>query len=526
MAYFIAPARLIKSGVLKKVANQALTVLLVLVSSSLRLYSQESKGWLFVAQAPAYTTWRANDIIESEEGGFVVSFLDEQHNDSHILKLSKEGELEAESEVFAQDTTIIVSRLYANDDPFQGYTGIALCMPESGSASAIMTLQFDEDLNVLERKVVSCDGLSRPVFNYCVLKQDNNFILAITDFSYSHYLVKLDLTGEMLEWNRVEEEPLFHICNLFNVVGGSEPLFAMYAHVANSGAMMGVLVFDESLQLVSRADFDHWQNEEAGGQTCLYSLYDAINSMMMPLPDSSGYLISSRLEEALFTVGNTLIKSDRSTILAKTDLDFVMQDNYEVIEHLNDTIEQPAYYKSADCHSGLASQSCVYQCTMQGFENQSGWPMHFRSIGVIITKADEDINVVWKKRFLCDKEYFPFAIAATHDGGCAVTGMVYDFNQERRVDLFVLRIAADGTVGVDEIQEESLAFVYPNPAKDVIRIEGVEARETRVYNALGQQVMSFKGNEANSGTLKDGIYLLKITDSEGHTQTLRIVVNK
>lgn len=524
MEYQTSWDMMISSDVSPKGLNRLLGLLFVLFTTSLRLFSQESNGWLFVTQAPAYTTWKPNDIIEAEEGGFFVAFWD-YHEDSHILKLSEEGELETELEVSACDTTIIISKLFFNRHVFNGYIAIALCRPESGSVDAIMTLQFNENLNVIYRNVVSCVGLSQPVFNLCVLKQDYSFIIAITDIDYSHHLVKLDMMGDILEWKNVEVDSLMHICNVFKVFGETDSHIGMYANVSNVGAKMGVLEFDDSLQLIRRAYFDQWQNEEEFG-ICVSYLYDAINSMMIPLPDSSGYLISSRLKESLYTPGFTPIKDDRSTIIAKADLNFVKQDNYVIVGHLNDTVEVPSYYKSADCYSDPIRPDVVYQCTMQGFENESGWPMGLTSLGIIITKLDDNINVIWKKRFLCEKELFPFAIAATRDGGCVVAGMAYDYNHERRLDLFVLRISADGTVGLNGIQEENMAYVYPNPTKEIIRIDGMEAKEAWIYNALGQCVGSFKGNEANVEALAEGVYLLRVVDEEGLTHTLRLVVSK
>ena len=145
--------------------------------------------------------------------------------------------------------------------------------------------------------------------------------------------------------------------------------------------------------------------------------------------------------------------------------------------------------------------------------------------GISVIKADQDLNVEWKKRFLRDGNYQAMVINATADGGCLVAGSLGNF-QAQRFDVFALKIDADGNVGLDEIQEENMAFVYPNPAKETIRVGGVEAVETEVYNASGQRVMNFRGNEANVEALADGIYVLRITDDKGLTQTLRLVVNK
>ena len=47
-----------------------------------------------------------------------------------------------------------------------------------------------------------------------------------------------------------------------------------------------------------------------------------------------------------------------------------------------------------------------------------------------------------------------------------------------------------------------------------------------MYNTLGQHVMNFHGNEANVEALGGGVYLLKVTDIDNKTQTLRVVVAK
>ena len=142
--------------------------------------------------------------------------------------------------------------------------------------------------------------------------------------------------------------------------------------------------------------------------------------------------------------------------------------------------------------------------------------------GIVVTKTDQDLNVEWKKRYLRDGNYQAMTINATADGGCLVVGSIGNC-QAQRFDVFALKINADGTVGLNEIQEENIAFVYPNPTRETIRIGGLEAIETQVYNASGQYVMSFYGNETSLRTLTTGVYLLRITDSNGDMHTIRII---
>lgn len=69
--------------------------------------------------------------------------------------------------------------------------------------------------------------------------------------------------------------------------------------------------------------------------------------------------------------------------------------------------------------------------------------------------------------------------------------------------------------------------VYPNPAKDILRVEGLEAVEIQVYNTLGQLVKEVRGtNEINVSILPEGIYLLRITDTHGKCHSVRIAMKE
>lgn len=54
--------------------------------------------------------------------------------------------------------------------------------------------------------------------------------------------------------------------------------------------------------------------------------------------------------------------------------------------------------------------------------------------------------------------------------------------------------------------KDSELFIYPNPAKEKVTIEGIEATEVKVYNALGQRVkMVRSSNEINVIGLPEGV---------------------
>ena len=76
-------------------------------------------------------------------------------------------------------------------------------------------------------------------------------------------------------------------------------------------------------------------------------------------------------------------------------------------------------------------------------------------------------------------------------------------------------------LNVAEISNE--VKLYPNPAKDIIKIEGIEVAEVEVYNALGQRVKMVQStNEIDLSGLVEGVYMLRITDAEGKVYTNKI----
>ena len=79
---------------------------------------------------------------------------------------------------------------------------------------------------------------------------------------------------------------------------------------------------------------------------------------------------------------------------------------------------------------------------------------------------------------------------------------------------------------VEEINDKVIS-VYPNPAMETVTIDGVEAAEVQVYNALGQLVKTVRdANEIPVTDLPQGVYLLRITDAEGRNFLAKVAVRR
>ena len=80
---------------------------------------------------------------------------------------------------------------------------------------------------------------------------------------------------------------------------------------------------------------------------------------------------------------------------------------------------------------------------------------------------------------------------------------------------------------IDAVDDEvaPVVSVYPNPASEMVHIEGLEPTEVQVYNALGQLVKTVRGtNEIDVSGLVEGVYLLRITGVDGRSYAARVMV--
>ena len=486
--------------------------------------SAQEKGFL-TTYSEADHSWFVTDAIETSNGGFLVSAYDYWGPSSLLLKLSAEGEILVKRSVMAEDTIIYAYRfLQIPEDNRDEYMALCPSHPADGSTAALMLLHVDEDLNIVSRRTIACPFFDEgsKFFDAKFLMSDTSIYAALTsrlgDMPNAIFLTKFDFEGNLLTSQRWERDSLKYVCNLFYE---EEDRVGLFGNIGPSH--MGVLTFDQSLDLVSQDSVFQWTSPEGvGGDFCLYFIHDMINSQAGMLPDGS-YVVSSRLSENLFHANGYPYGYDRSVILAKYENDFHQPENMLITEHMNDSVEYPAFFRSMDFRETDAMKCEIFQCAILNEIPQYGLIQPYPT-GVVVTKTNQDLNVEWKKRFLRDGNYQAIAINATADGGCLVVGSLGDY-QAQRFDVFALKINADGTMGLneEEIQEESMAFVYPNPARETIRIGGVEAEVTEVYNTLGQCVMNFQGGQVNVEALAAGVYLLKVTDSEGLKHTVRVV---
>ena len=143
---------------------------------------------------------------------------------------------------------------------------------------------------------------------------------------------------------------------------------------------------------------------------------------------------------------------------------------------------------------------------------------------------DKDMEVLGNRVFL-DEEYTnqpSHFVLPQNDGGCIIVTFFTLSNQKSQGKLIKMNREDFNPIpcSVKELPQEAIkALAYPNPAKEKVRIEGIEAAEVQVYNAIGQLVKRVRNsNEIKISDLTEGVYLLRIRNAKGVSQTERVTV--
>ena|GEM_PF-6228361 len=191
----------------------------------------------------------------------------------------------------------------------------------------------------------------------------------------------------------------------------------------------------------------------------------------------------------------------------------VTEDGFETFSYLNVECPIMDYYGMGNVsHSKYTSDT--YGCILIGMTLTKGWT----DTNPYIMKDGWE-HCEWVKQGIPD---------------CENNGMVQcrDLYAVDGVDTVFYIAAENGFVyksamiPVSGLEENALQInVYPNPAKDRAVIEGIEAAEVNVYNALGQVVKTVRGtNEIDLSGLVDGVYMLRIRDKEGRIFLEKVMV--
>lgn len=153
----------------------------------------------------------------------------------------------------------------------------------------------------------------------------------------------------------------------------------------------------------------------------------------------------------------------------------------------------------------------------------------------IVANYDRNLNKRWEKRY-GDNIHFKYmrGVLATSDGGALLYGYTFDNNSQLRTDIYIVKIAGDGTVDSETVIPVNNAIkVFPNPATDFINLEFPknigQQLSLRIYSITGQIMMKnnkYQKDAIDIQQLPKGNYLLELVDLENSKQFIQKIIKQ
>ena len=501
-------------------------LLILFLLGNLSLFPQE-KGGLSVITDEEGLSMEPIDVVETENGEFIILANEIYKTKSKIIRLDANCNPIGEVCLALADTNLRLTNVFVVENGFWGNSGYVIlgtCYPVSGEGAAIVTIIIGDDMIVKYRRKETIPFTQQKPFLVSFLPFQDGFVscLSFNDSGGKPFLVNLSREGVITKYRECNMDSLQFASNIFSIQDNPDKI-GMFAKTSSfSSASTGVLIFDSDFTLEKRVYYGPLTYYCDNGNI-YYSFLDASQSMMIPLSDGN-YVISSKLREMELRTNGTIVQEDRSVLFIKTDNDYIMNYDGVIIEHFNDTIEIPAPYTSIV----TTEEGHLFQCSSSNVRYPN---LQFnRDLHLVLTKTDEDLNLIWKKRFLRDgNAYCAFSICSTISGGCMVVGTVFDFNQDQRLDIFALKINADGTLSVPELEQFVRPYAYyPNPAQDELHLQyspDVTPSQIELFDIQGRLLRSQRNSleRLNLQGLPAGTYTMRVTLEGGKVFSDKVV---
>lgn len=475
----------------------------------LEVGNNDSENHFFLASAFDYS-------------GEWMGYEQEFTSPARILKLSLKMELLGEMVFGEENRRSTITGIYQDQEQEGLFIAVGKIHDNEFHYDKPFMVRFDEELSVLWQEEVDLPEYYRKFFFWPKSFMDSQSdIVYMTEFYSDYYLndieymyLRLSPEGEVMAIESAETEFLdkggifqyndgsgdYGVCNSFT---HSVQRLNRNFETIGQRIVPNNIVFNEStLDILLLRRFN---------ASTILSMPD--NTLFVAV-DGDGWKYPDVVADAVLM---KLSLSDTMSVVHANSFDgLFFSDCY------NETTETVAEIKGLD---RLGDHLFLCYCIMN-YEPGGGI---VGNSSFCVTKLTLGLDVVWQKVYDFNNRIMPRYVMATQDGGCLVTGEIgTGLNGEEGMMMFAVKIDSEGYLDVPEMGNVTQSVgCYPNPAKDFVRIEGTEAAEVQVYNALGQLVKTVRGmNEIDIEGFAEGVYLLRITDADGRSHAARVAVKE
>jgi|GEM_PF-1722824 len=441
-----------------------------------------------------------NDIIETNDGGFIVSIsvgtypIDYQ---TLLIRLNKNGDTIKTFKIGVPQGTCVINDLIKLDNGT--FMGLGLKKPGSNPAR-LWLLTLSDSLTVVHDTTFStifytCWNLlgfinhlhDIIIYGDAIPYNDpggptHPFIFKISqinDSLFSHYYT--NPWGQIVYAMMEKQDTSGYLMSLEGSMNGS---------AANSPSQF--ITFD--------SDFSITKIDSLPGKLDAYQNTRKLN-------DSDIILTGLRNFE------NSSPRTDKIGIL-KLDTSFHIKK--EIFLGPDDTVTYPAYNTNLD----LLNLQNIF---LGGVVNQDwGGIFSYNKSYIILGKIDSSLNLKWQKYFGGDTYYMVWSIIATTDGGCIIGASTNDFAiMGTQRDVYILKVDSNGLItGIHQPPTNTAnnILVYPNPGFDILYVK------TQLGNAIFQ-LYDLMGREVCNKDLIPGQNVLQVQNLNAGIYVYKVVKN-
>ena len=473
--------------------------------------------------------------LETEDGNFLASAFEygyewydgEDHTSpARILKLSATGELLGEMLFGEEGRRSTIVGLFP--DPVQKdlYLAVGKIHDNELHCDRLLAYKFDDNLQPVWQKEIEAEEVANCFFYFGRSFMDAQGDIAYMTLPYevvppqyvqyhpqTYFKISSD-DGTLLAVHESEQPMSSYLVlgSFFEFQDGSGD----YGHAAIFHHDNAIVRMNRDFEIIGEHPLPYRIPSPYGGNG--YELYFNGTSIWYPTvlsqPDSS-FVIIWESDECFM-----LPKYRTDMSMLKTDYDGNVTASL-LVGFDNDTTELAPYIRGMDKYGDV-----LYFCHGSYIVINDEFHILQGTNLITVTKTDSDLNLIWQRYCHLDMNCQPYCITATKDGGCLVTGSI--FNEEMS-NMIAFKVLVDGTLGCQEtgIQIRPYLF-YPNPAQDQLHMQyspDVKPSQIELYDLQGRLVRTqSQGLESvDMQSLAPGQYLMKVTLEGGKSYTDKVM---
>lgn len=458
-------------------------------------------------------------VMEADDGSLFMSvnLRDGYGWIDRIMKMSKDGDIIDSKYIDVKDANCAGFFPFFRH-PKQKATNVFVYF-KHGAPTTFNAIWFDNNLNI-RREICTpltySDKNSRDlVFNgaeSCILDSENNIvIMKRVDESQNFICLKLDLAGNIIMEKEItidadfaDRSDLYYALTVYN----ENPLQYAYSFTNNNSLYrIGIAVLDSEFNIIDENHCIAWNTDGHERRTNVAG-YDNVSYLISTQHTNFGYGISESIN---------LRKMDKNH-------NIINEYKHEFKRYVEDGILYSPKPYIFEKNIVVDKDGGIYWIYLMPRHDDD------RKHDLYISYFDSDLNLIWERKVQdCISKHSSIMSAALCDNGdLALTGLGYDNDYNSLI--FTMVMDKDGKpLNIEESLVLPYSF-YPNPADNEICLSmspDVNCEKVEIYSIDGKLCLeqNFNFNSIDVNSLPDGIYMMKVTLSNGNVYTEKVIVN-